>query len=67
MKPVLPKSTLPLWPAAIVEEVGTLIAHWTAGKAAMGTQLWPATPAWLNRYWDEMLNAHAHSLNGKSA
>ncbi len=59
---VLQKGNRPLWPTAIVEEVETLVSHWSAARMAVRTVLWPTAPRWLARYAVEMLSAHTHSL-----
>ncbi|HTV52472.1 MAG TPA: hypothetical protein VME21_14890 [Steroidobacteraceae bacterium] len=56
--------SMPLWPAAVVEEVETLAMHFrTARESAQ--QLWPSAPRWLHRYWEQMMSAHAGSLTHK--
>jgi hypothetical protein len=53
------------WPKAIVPDVGQVVSRWTAARAGAIGSLWPATPRWVGRYLDEMLNAHAHSIASK--
>jgi hypothetical protein len=61
---MLRRSTLGLWPPATVsEEAAPALSHWNAAKPGIAT-LWPSTPRWLNRYVDELHNAHAASVFG---
>jgi hypothetical protein len=42
------------------------VAHWTAARAGATASLWPAVPRRMNRYLDELLIAHSHSLGRKT-
>ncbi len=54
-------------PRASIPEVGLVVSRWTAAKAGAIASLWPAAPRWVNRYLEELLNAHAHSLGRKTS
>jgi len=46
-------------------EAGLIVARWTAARAGAIASLWPAAPRKMNRYLEELLIAHAHSLTRK--
>jgi hypothetical protein len=58
---MLRNTRFPLWPKAIVEEVGVAVSHWTQ-KPGLRAALWPAAPHWLSRYLGELTYAHTHSV-----
>ena len=59
---MLRNTRFPLWPKAIVEEVGLAVSHWSQSKPGLRAPLWPAPPHWLSRYLGELMYAHTHSV-----
>lgn len=52
-------------PRVSFPEAGLIVARWTAARAGAIASLWPAAPRKVNRYLEELLIAHAHSLTRK--
>ena len=52
-------------PRVSLPEVGLVIARWTAARAGAVASLWPAAPRKVNRYLEELLIAHVHSVGRK--
>lgn len=54
-----------LWPpeGVVAEEAAPALSHWNAAKPGVAS-LWPSTPQWLNRYVDQLHDAHTASVAG---